>query len=635
MPAPFAKTSHPAAPPETLASAALVHLAAQRSVEAIAVLDALPASFAIAAGQAHLIGRVYMLAGAPSKALVWFDSALRTDPSFIEAIVNRARALAALGDSPKAIEAFALAFSRGWRDPVALYDHANLLRAGGDLDGAIASYDQALRLKQAYPECLRAGGCVLRDLGNIEAALRFLGEALRLDPAYIEAALDLGNLLLAQRQFDEAVAVFDAALRHRPGHAMVLTNRGVALHELGRLAEARDGLAAAIEADPTLAQAHLNHANVLARMGRHAEALPSMDEAIRLSPHYPAAHSTRGLILKMVGRYEDAAAAFETALAQAPDSPFALANRGELRLLQGDLAHGWPDYERRFLTHWQAPPHVAPSWTGAPSPGARIAVFADQGLGDHINFVRFLPSLVAADLDVTFVCRRKMQRVFAKVTSGVRVVEALPAGAGMDLQLMLSSAPFACGARLPSIPGAAGYLDAEPDLVASWAKRLGIDGFKIGLCWRGSQDWRADPKRSVPLDAFAPLALVPGVRVLSLQIPDETGAEAAILERLGIEPLGGALDTGPDAFVDTAAVMANLDLIVTCDTSIAHLAGALGRPTFVLLQPVPEWRWLLDRDDSPWYNSIRLFRQDFGDDWSVPMERLVDAVQIRVDKPGG
>ena len=492
------------------------------------------------------------------------------------------------------------------------------------MDDAIAAYDTALRLRPAFPEALRAGGTVLRDRGAGDAALRFFSEAIRLRPAYLDAILDKGNLLHGLGRFDEAVATFDAALRVLPNDAALLCNKGTTLHSLGRLPEACIALEQAVTADPSLAQAYLNHAGVLMRMFRHAEALPILDRAIALQPIYAAAHANRGLTLKLLGRFEEAALALDTALAQSPGDVYALTNRGELRLLLGDYEQGLVDYESRFSIEWHELPALrisVPRWSGEPLSGLRIVATADAGSGDVINFARYIPMLAAAGAVVTVLCRSRLQRLL-KPVFGVRVVDADDGADEFDHLVPFSSLPFVCGQTVATITGLP-YLAAEPDLVETWRTRLGDGGYKIGLCWRGSQDWRADPNRSISLEAFAPLAALPGVRLISLL------TDADIEPSIPIERFND-VDAGPDGFIDTAAIMANLDLIVTIDTSIAHLAGALGRPTAVLLRKVPEWRWLLNRDDTPWYSTMRLFRQETTGSWTAPIARLVGEVEARL-----
>ena len=514
---------------------------------------------------------------------------------------------------------------RAATEAAALYREGGRLRASGQHDAAIAAYDGALQLRPAFPEALRAAADILRELGNIDGALNFLAEAIRLRPGYVDAVLDRGNLLVAHMRFEEAIATFDAALAGVPPHADLLTNQGVALHGLGRLAEARACLERAIAADPQLPQAHLNHGNVLARLGRHGDALIAFDRTIALRPAYPAAHANRGLALTWLARFDDAADAFETALRLEPANAYARTNRARLRLLQGDFVSGLPDYEWRLKTEWQDVPLLddVPRWSGQALTGLRVAAHADGGSGDVIHFARYMPRLVADAAEVTVVCRPRLQRLLRPVMDGARVVADLGEDAAFDIQIPFSSFPFAFDMSPRTVECEVPYLVAEADRVAAWAPRLGGRDFKVGVCWRGNQDWRADPHRSVPLDALAPLAALAGVRLISLQ-GSEHEAPDWPLERLP------DLDAGPDGFLDTAAVMTQLDLIVTCDTSIAHLAGALGCPTCLMLQPVPEWRWMLERADSPWYPAMRLFRQRRTDDWGDVVEQVAAAIRERM-----
>lgn len=512
-------------------------------------------------------------------------------------------------------------------DPAsAWYETGNTHLANGERDAAIAAYDKALQLRPAFPEALRAGGTILRDSGSNDAALNFFGEALRLQPDYVDAALDKGNLLHALGRYDEAVATFDAALVVRPCHAGLLCNKGASLHSLGRLPDACDTLEAAIASDPMLPQAHLNYAGVLMRMYRHAEALPVLKQATALQPNYSAVHANRGLTLKMLGHFDEAATALDHAVALEPSNTHALTNRGELHLLLGDYARGLLDYQARLETEWRNLPLLptrVPFWSGQPLAGLRVVAIADAGNGDVIHFTRYVPMLVAAGAQVTVICRPRLQRLIASALRGTRVVTDVGIDEAFDCMMPFSSLPFVFATTLNTIPGATPYLAAESGLVAAWRARLGDHGFKIGLCWRGNQDWRADPHRSIPLEAFTPLADIPGVRLISLAAHDDL-----ITENVAVEHLEG-VDTGEDGFVDTAAIMANLDLVVTIDTSIAHLAGALARPTWVLLRKVPEWRWLLERDDTPWYPTLHLFRQENTDEWNGPIQAIHRALAKR------
>ncbi len=511
---------------------------------------------------------------------------------------------------------------------MACYNHGTLLRDCGQLDDALTAFRRAVALRPGYPEALRAAALVYKTQNRPDEALRLIDAALQLAPDDLPLWLDRANLLHGQDRVAEALATLDAALGHCPGRALLHNNRGIMLHDLGRMAEALDSLDAALAIDPALAQAHHNRGNVLVRLCRHDEAVNAFDAALALNPDYAEALASRGLALKLLGRFDEAMASFDTALSRDPNSIHARANRGELKLLLGDFASGWPEYEFRFFTERQTKPKLKtaiPEWDGQPRPGARIVVLADQGNGDAIQFARFLPRLAATGAIVTFVCPSRLQRVLRPLTGDFGVRGDVADEARYDFQIALSSLAGAFRTDLTSLAESAPYLMAEPALIRQWAQRLGADGLKIGLCWRGSQNWQCDPNRSLPFAALAPLASLPGTRLFSLQLPDNT--EAGGEGGPPIEEIGSLLDNGPDGFVDTAAVIANLDLVLTCDTSIAHLAGALGCPTFVLLQSVPEWRWMLGRDTSPWYPTMHLFRQSRAGDWNEPIAAVTAAIR--------
>ncbi len=329
----------------------------------------------------------------------------------------------------------------------------------------------------------------------------------------------------------------------------------------------------------------------------------------------------------------EALASFDVAIAQNPESAHAKNNKAAVELLRGDFEHGLEGYEHRWIigqTHKFKLAFPIPEWRGDLRAGERLIVFDEQGVGDTIQFCRYLPQLAEAGLDITFFCRNTAQRLVRSLPGAIRCVNDFGPEEQFDSQIALSSLPYAFGTRLSTIPAAVPYLAAEPPLVAAWAERLAKSGstqdFKIGLCWAGNPNARADPRRSIPLKAFLPLMALPGVRVISLQKHHGLEEIAALPQGAKLETLGEDFDGGADAFVDSAAVMASLDLIISCDTSVAHLAGALGRPVFVLLKKIPDWRWMLDRPDSPWYPTMRLFRQKEPGDWDGVVGNVVAAV---------
>jgi hypothetical protein len=290
-----------------------------------------------------------------------------------------------------------------------------------------------------------------------------------------------------------------------------------------------------------------------------------------------------------------------------------------------DFERGLESYEARLLLRGkkralaEALGTRFPSWKGPGRRGERVLVLTDDGLGDAIQFFRYLPTMTAAGVDVTFVCPPWLRRLLS--SNNMRFVDRLPEGERFDAQIALSSLPYACGTRIDTIPAAVPYLKAEPGVRDMWGKRIGGEGFKIGIVWQGSPDPEYALARSMPLAALAPLAEVTGVRLISLQKGSGEEQLANLPRSMRVEPLG-EFDAGADAFVDTAAVMTCLDLVVTCDTSIAHLAGALAIPVWVALNSDAEWRWLTERADSPWYPTMRLFRQSRWGVWRDVLEAM-------------
>ncbi|HEY1735413.1 MAG TPA: tetratricopeptide repeat protein, partial [Methylovirgula sp.] len=402
----------------------------------------------------------------------------------------------------------------------------------------------------------------------------------------------------------------------------------------GEAAAACADFDAALEARPDSPEAHFNRGTVLMRLEGPEAALTAFDRAIALKPVYPDALVGRGVALKELRRFDEALASFDQAIAQNPESAHAHNNKGALQLLQADFENGLAGYEYRWIvgqTHKFKLEFPIPEWSGKIRAGEKLIVFDEQGIGDTIQFCRFLSPLAEAGLDITFFCRSSAFRLMQSLPQHIRCVNTFGPEERFDSEIALSSIPYALGTRLSTIPAPVPYLKAEKDLAATWAKRLAEMGsmadFKIGLCWAGNPNVKADPERSIPLRNFLPLLTLPGVRVIAVQKHHGLEEIAGLPKHARLETLGENFDSGSDAFIDTAAVMQSLDLIVSCDTSVAHLAGALGRPTFVLVKNVPDWRWMLDRPDTPWYPTLRLFRQPERGDWESAVANVVEAVE--------
>jgi len=347
-----------------------------------------------------------------------------------------------------------------------------------------------------------------------------------------------------------------------------------------------------------------------------AEAEAACREALRLAPEDPENHRTLGNIYYAGRRLEETAACYQAALRLAPDDPGTRWNRSILLLLEGEFEEGWREYEWRWrLPDAPARAVLQPLWDGAPLAGRRILLDAEQGMGDTIQFLRYVPMVVEAGGDVIFQCHSPLVKMLEKHPGLGRVIDLNRPAPDADVQAPLLSLPRIFHTTRDSIPARVPYLAAEPERVAFWGRRMAsLDGFRVGVAWSGNPRNPNNRERSLDPRGLAPLLRVPGVRLVDLQ--KEHGETGLALDRL----------EGWDDVSDTAAIMMHLDLVISVDTLAAHLAGALGRPVWTLLPFAAEFRWLLDREDSPWYPTMRLFRQKHPGDWEEAIGRVAEAL---------
>lgn len=460
-------------------------------------------------------------------------------------------------------------------------------------------------------------GFAMCKLKQFAAGIECYDKAMALQPQFAEAACDKGSALIELQQHAQAVASFDLAIAWRPDYADAYVYRGNAL--LGQLdtEAAIRSYEAGLAYNPDFASGHLNLGNALQAQGDYAGALACYDRAIALRPHDAMAYSNRSAALKHLHRFEEALHSCERAVALAPGFAFGQWNRGLVRLLLGDLKAGFADYHSRWKTDRFQPirrQFVQPLWLGEPAiHGATVLLHTEQGLGDTIQFARYADVLARRGARVVMEVEPALFDLF-RTLPGVhqllRQRDALPA---FDLYCPLMSVPVGCGTTLETVPNAVPYLRASAPKVAQWQARLGGKSHpRVGLVWSGSSTHQADHLRSMEL---APLlaALPAGYDYVSLQ-KDVRPGDAVALQTRAVAHFGDHLHT----MDDTAALCACMDLVIAVDTSVAHLAGALGLPVWVLLPHMPDWRWLLDRSDSPWYPTARLYRQQHGD-WAAPL----------------
>jgi tetratricopeptide repeat protein len=369
----------------------------------------------------------------------------------------------------------------------------------------------------------------------------------------------------------------------------------------------------------------LNEANLHFESGAFDEAVAGYLRAITLKPDFVDAHSNLGNVLRRQGRVEEAIAACRRAIALKPDFAPAHLNLALALLLNGDFDEGWREYEWR----WQGgakdlkPRDLRrPRWRGEDLRGKTLLLHAEQGLGDTLQFARFAPVMATRGAKVILAVQpplvallREAQWPNVKVNDGARL-------SGFDFELPLMSVPAVVGMTEKTIPPIVPYLATDPDRTAVWRKRLPNDRYKIGIVWQGRPEAKIDPRRSFPLQSCAPLCRIKGVSVISLQKGHGLDQLDALPPDMNIERLDPDFDNGPGAFLDSAAIMMSLDLVITADTATAHLAGALARPVWIALPQVAEWRWLMRRDDTPWYPTARLFRQGGAADWHEVFARM-------------
>jgi tetratricopeptide (TPR) repeat protein len=483
-------------------------------------------------------------------------------------------------------------------------------------DAALESFNTAIALKRDYVEAHTNRGAAQHALGRYEQALATYDSAIALQPNFAPAFANRADTLLELDRVQDALASADRALALIPHYPEALNNRGRALNRLKRFDAAVASFERALAIRPSYVEALLNRGNAFTELERLDAAMADYDSAIALKPGLAAAFNGRALAFYALKRLDEALENYDKAIALDPHFSEALNNRAHALLAAGRMAEAWPDVEQRWNVPnvtWPKPAISAPEWSGENLYGQSILVYAEQGYGDIIQFSRYLLLLVAQGARVTFLAPPQLHRLFSGLSSELKIVSAADDSSHFDVQSALMSLPLHFKTGLTTIPAAVPYLTAEPGKIAFWKERIGPDGFRIGICWQANR--AVMPGRSFPVQALQPLSQIARVRFISLQKGYGVEQLDHLAAGMKVETLGEDFDEGPDAFIDTAAVMQSLDLVITCDTSIAHLAGALARPAWVAMKFVPDWRWLLERTDSPWYPTLRLYRQATPGDW--------------------
>jgi tetratricopeptide (TPR) repeat protein len=451
------------------------------------------------------------------------------------------------------------------------------------------------------------------------------------DPHSLEALRICGAARLLLQQYTEAADRLRRAVRQQPDDPALLNNLGMALERSGAAHEAVTILRAAAARHPNRRDILLNLSTALQQLYALDEAAAICEKLLSVDGRDAYALCNLGGIHRDAGRLEPAISCFERAIAADPQLRQAHEYLAYALLLAGDLARGWRAFESRQFEDPSGLSGLAARWDGDPRSAESLTLIADQGFGDAIQFTRYGAPLNRAGSTPSLQCHPRMVSL---LRSCGYFKEVLPWGSGrVEAQTRwfpLLSLPLLCGTELATIPAKVPYLSADPRRVAEWRARLPRESsLRVGIAWQGNPkaERTALRDRSVPLAHFAPLAAIPNVQLFSLQKFDGLDQIASVEFAGRICTPSPELDAGEDAFLDTAALMSQLDLIICSDSSIAHLAGAMGRPVWVALKYAPDWRWLLDREDSPWYPSMRLFRQPSPQQWPAVFTRIADRLR--------
>jgi len=581
-------------------------------------------------------GARYLQSGQFAEAEKCCREILADDPDHADSFHLLGLISAETNRGDQAIEFFAEAVRKNPNNADFFSNLGTMLQLQDRLEEALKSFDLALSLKPDSSNTWIKLGHVLQRQERFEEALLVYDHALNIDPPRTGAEKNLslaevfyrrGVCLQHLKRLEEACISYGKALTIDPDYFDALNHRGVALILLKRCEEALTSIDRALSISPDSAEIFLNKGVALKHLGRLDEALANYDRAIALKPDYAQGYYNRGVCLDDMGRYGEALSSYKTALALQPDYTDARWGIAITSLRAGDLKTGWVEYEWRWKVSSLQAKHrhfKQPQWIGAePIDGKVLLLHNEQGLGDALQFCRYVPLVAARGARVILEIGGPLKELLSGLTGVSHCIakgETLP---DFDFHCPLTSLPLAFDTTLDTIPSAAPYLSVGAHAV-DWRARF--DSKKrprIGLVWSGNPDHVNDHNRSMPLKTLLPLLDVEA-QFVSLQKNDRPRDEAILRERSDVLHLGPELQS----FSDTAALIEQLDLVISVDTSVAHLAGALGRPVWILLPYVPDWRWLLNRDDSPWYPTARLFRQSQTCEW----DSVVDEARLALTK---
>lgn len=583
------------------------------------------------AAQWHAQALARHRAGRLDEALPLYREALRQAPAHIDSLHMLGVLQAQRGDTADAASLLGQARELAPDDVELAHNLGSVLNLLGRYQAALPCFEQVVQAQPQHADAWVSLSDSLRGLGRAQDALHACEQALAQQPGLRRARIARANALRRLNHFDQALAAFDELLGEYPDSPEALNDRGNVRFDLRRFDDALQDFDAALALRPGYTDAAFNRANTLAAQQRLPEACAAYTALLQGQPAHADAWNKLGATQELMGEYDAALHSYARARDAEPAHVMAHLNAGLCHLLRGEFSAGWPLYQWRWQ-HADARLALAalpaPLWQGEDLAGKRIFVLAEQGLGDCLQFARYVPLLAARGARVLLQSWPPLQALLGRLAGVDTLVPAGETPPDIDYCVALLDLPGLLGTTLENIPAATPYLRADPVRQADWQAQLGAQAApRIGLVWSGNPQHSNDHKRSIPLQTLLPLTRAQA-SFISLQIDLRESDQAAFAN----SPLQDLRPLIRD-FDDTAALLEQLDLLITVDTSVAHLAGALGRPTWLLLPAKPDWRWLLGRDDSPWYPGMRLFRQTRADDWPAVVDRVAAALQAWLDQP--
>jgi tetratricopeptide (TPR) repeat protein len=558
-----------------------------------------------------------------TRAAASYQKAIELKNDFFEAYFNLGKIYQDRQDPDTSISFYQNALQINPGAYQAYYNMGVVLFAAGRLDEAACAYRQAIEIKPDFPEAYNNLGVALQKQGKLGPAIKYFQKSVKLNPRDAEAYYNMGRAFLSQERLDGAEQSYRMALKQNPEYAEAHHNLGLVLHKQGKFDQAAICYRRTLQLTPDDANAYYNMGNIFLEQGNFEEMTRWYQKALSFTPDKAEAYNNLGKMLQDQGKIKAAETYFQEAIRSNPEFAEAHFNRSIALLLLGKTAEGWKEYEWRFKkSNWKnAYPYrfEQPRWDGTSFAGKKVLVHCEQGLGDAIQFARYLPMVKARGGMVIFEAPKPLMNIFDNfpgIDQLVEISSTKKTAIDFDFYVPLLSLPGVFQTTMETIPGMVPYIFADPHKKMAGQKIVEKGHFKVGIVWAGGILHKKDSSRSCSLKQFLPLTRIADVLLYGLQKGPASQEVEEFSDQIHIENFGEKFED----FTDTAGLIENLDLVISVDTAVAHLAGAMGKPVWVLLPFTPDWRWMLNREESPWYPTMRLFRQKKRGCWDEVLQ---------------